>query len=137
MCSREIAYFRQRKPLGAIKWCDIAHNPEILNRKGLSQSEALMLMHVENGDGRMQVGVDAFICLWGQFRGWKLLARTLSLPGINRFAVQLYRFFARRRFESHAHCRVAALADGTNSGALLSKCVAAEGDQPSSEATLR
>lgn len=141
MCAQEIAYFRQRKPLDTVVWCDIAHDPEVLSHTGLFQSEALMFMHVEDGDGQMQVGVNAFICMWGQFRGWNMLARTLSLPGINRLSMRLYKFFAKRRFESHAHCRTAAIADGTNAEALLNQSGAfghVRGhDQPGNEATFR
>lgn len=119
LCAREIAYFRRRRAKTSIVWHDIARNPEALKGRGISQSEALMFMRVESADGRLHSGVDAFIVMWGQFRGWALLARLLTLPVIKNLAAHAYRFFARRRFARHTHCLLAAERDGTSAERLI------------------
>jgi len=105
LCSREIGYFKKRVPKHPIVWHDIANEPSSLSDTGLSQAEALLYMRVRDAQGELQSGVDAFVVLWGQFSGWSLLARFVSLPGIYGLARRLYRFFARRRFDRHPHCR--------------------------------
>jgi predicted DCC family thiol-disulfide oxidoreductase YuxK len=119
LCAREIAYFKKRRPKTSIAWHDIARHPESLGARDVSQSEALMFMRVESADGRLHSGVDAFIVMWGQFRGWALIARLLALPGIKTLAAKAYRLFARRRFSRHTHCRLAAERDGTSAERLI------------------
>lgn len=104
LCSREIGYFKKRKPKRPIVWHDIANAPSLLADTGLSQSDALLYMRVRDETGVLRTGVDAFITLWGQFAGWSLLARLGSLPGIYTFADRLYRGFAQRRFNRNPHC---------------------------------
>lgn len=119
LCAREIAFFKKRRAKTSIVWHDIARNPESLKERGISQSEALMFMRVEDSDGRLHSGVDAFIVMWGQFRGWALIARLLALPGIHTLAGRAYGYFARKRFENHPHCRLAAEQDGTSAEHLI------------------
>ncbi|GAB4576628.1 MAG: DUF393 domain-containing protein [Roseibium sp.] len=105
LCSREIEYFKRRAPRNPVAWHDIARDPGPLDGTGLSQAEALLYMRVRDDAGTLHSGVDAFIVLWGQFRGWHLLAGILSLPGIHLSASAAYRFFAKVRFQRHPHCR--------------------------------
>lgn len=119
LCAREIAYFKKRRPKTSIAWHDIARHPESLEGRGISQSEALMFMRVESADGRLHSGVDAFVVMWGQFRGWAMLARLLALPGFKTLAACAYRFFAHRRFARHTHCRLAAERDGVSLERLI------------------
>lgn len=119
LCSREIAYFKKRSPLQSITWHDIARNPGALDGQNVSQAEALMMMHVEDGSGKMHLGVDAFIVMWGQFRGWRLLAHILNWPVLYPLAGTAYRWFAKRRFDRYGHCQVAAKDEDTTSTALL------------------
>ncbi|MEP3045444.1 MAG: DUF393 domain-containing protein [Roseibium sp.] len=105
LCSREIAFFKKRTPKTPIMWFDIARHPEQLEGTGLSQSDALMFMRVRDANGRMHSEVDAFIAMWGQFSGWSLIARLLSLPGVHTLAGRLYRKFAQYRFSKYPHCQ--------------------------------
>lgn len=105
LCSKEIAYFKRRTPKRPILWHDIAHEPEQLVGTGLSQADALMFMRVRDKDGVLHSEVDAFIVMWGQFRGWALLAGLLSLPGVHGLANRVYRMFARYRFAKYPHCQ--------------------------------
>ncbi|MTH96280.1 DUF393 domain-containing protein [Roseibium sp. RKSG952] len=121
LCTREINYFKRRQAQKSIIWQDIARHPEDLQGRGITQTEALMMMHVEDDAGHLHKGVDAFIVMWGQFRGWNLLAKFVSLPGIRPAAGALYRVFAKRRFARHAHCRIAAETDDMAGRDLLAE----------------
>jgi predicted DCC family thiol-disulfide oxidoreductase YuxK len=105
LCAREIDYFKRHTPRTPVQWHDIARDPGLLEGTGLSQAEALLYMRVRDASGTLHAGVDAFIVLWGQFRGWRLLAGVLSLPGLHFLASAAYRVFARIRFQKHPHCR--------------------------------
>ncbi|WP_417687422.1 thiol-disulfide oxidoreductase DCC family protein [Roseibium sp.] len=113
MCSREINYFRKRHPREPIMWHDIARHPESLDGTGISQADALMFMRVKDQSGEMKSGVDAFIVLWAQFTGWRVLAFLLARQPIKALAGKLYAVFAARRFAAYPHCRLAAKDSGT------------------------
>ncbi|GGB39347.1 thiol-disulfide oxidoreductase [Roseibium aquae] len=119
LCTREIEFFKRRTPRHSVLFRDIARDPAALEGRNITQAEALMLMHVEDNTGRIHLGVEAFVLLWSQYRGWSLLAKFVSLPVIAPVSRRLYRYFARRRFEGHAHCRVAAEAEGKAAEELL------------------
>lgn len=105
LCSREIAFFKKRTPKNPIQWFDISRHPEHLEGTGLTQSDALMFMRVRDASGAMHSEVDAFIAMWGQFPGWSLIARLLSLPGVHSLAGLIYRKFAHYRFSKYPHCQ--------------------------------
>ncbi|WP_153771555.1 DUF393 domain-containing protein [Labrenzia sp. CE80] len=121
LCAREIAFFQKRKANNPIRWNDVARAPETLADSGLSQAEALMFMRVADNKGRIHGGLDAFVLLWGQFRGWRLLARLLQLPLLHPLASRLYRLFAKLRFRAYPHCRLAAEQAGTTAQSLVEK----------------
>lgn len=105
LCSREIGYYKRLTPRTSIVWNDIATHPELLEGTGMSQSDALLYLRVRNKDGHIKTGLDAFLVIWRQFRGWRFLASLAALPGIYRGVSFAYRKFADRRFKRHAHCQ--------------------------------
>ncbi|WP_306144106.1 thiol-disulfide oxidoreductase DCC family protein [Roseibium sp. MMSF_3412] len=105
LCSREIGYYKRLTPKTSIVWNDIATHPELLQGTGMSQSDALLYLRVRDDDGAIQTGLDAFLVIWRQFRGWRLLAMLATLPGIYRGVAFAYRKFADQRFNRHAHCQ--------------------------------
>jgi len=120
LCSREIEFFKRRTPRSSVVFRDIARDPDALDGREITQAEALMIMHVEDEAGQVHLGVDAFAVMWGQYRGWSLLTKTVSSPLVYPLAKSLYRYFAKRRFEKHPHCRVAAETEARSSDDLLS-----------------
>jgi len=120
MCSREIEFFKRRQPRNSIAFCDIARDPDALAGRKITQAEALMIMHVEDENGKIHLGVDAFALMWRQYPGWSLLAKLVSAPVFYPVSTYLYRVFAKRRFEKHTHCRVAAETEARSSDDLLS-----------------
>ncbi|MET1415717.1 DUF393 domain-containing protein [Roseibium sp. HPY-6] len=105
LCSREIGYYKRLTPRTSIAWNDIATHPQLLQGTGISQSEALLYLRVRNEDGTIETGLDAFLVIWRQFRGWRLLARLAALPGIYQGISFAYRRFADHRFKRHTHCQ--------------------------------
>ncbi|WP_305988157.1 thiol-disulfide oxidoreductase DCC family protein [Roseibium sp. MMSF_3544] len=105
LCSREIGYYKKLKPRRSILWNDIAHEPQLLDGTGLTQADALLFLRTRDEHGTLHSGLDAFLVIWRQFRGWSLLGRLLSVPGIYSVTSWAYGQFARRRFARHAHCQ--------------------------------
>jgi len=114
LCSREIGYFRTRTPKLPIVFHDIARQPEVLERLGISQADALLYFHVEDEDGQLQSGVRAFALMWGQYRGWRVLAKLVVLPGVRPLVDMIYRKFAHMRFARYPHCKASLALDAQN-----------------------
>lgn len=111
LCSKEIAHYRRVAPSGAFQWRDVASDPDALADHGITQSEALRLLHAKDETGALHVGVDAFIQIWQRLNRWHWLAKIGSLPGIYAAAKVAYRVFADRRFRKLRHCQIAAARD--------------------------
>lgn len=116
LCSREIGYYKRLTPSTSIVWNDIATHPELLQGTGMSQSEALLYLRVRDEQGMIQTGLDAFLVIWRQFRGWRLLGALAALPGVYRGVSFAYRKFADRRFKRHAHCQASLQRSATRAG---------------------
>lgn len=107
LCSREINHYRKLVTSTPFHWQDLSTTIAGLDRHQVSLPEALMALHAEDHDGKLHIGMDAFILIWRQFKGWALLARIAALPGIHQLSKRLYAAFARRRFAQLAHCQLA------------------------------
>jgi len=112
LCSKEINYYRKIAPSGIFDWQDITESADDLNKEGISLAEGLKLLHAKDNNGKMHVGVDAFILIWQQLRHWRILAILISLPLIKQVANITYRVFASWRFKKLAHCQLAAENEG-------------------------
>lgn len=108
LCAREIAYYRRIAPSGAFDWRDVAREPDALAARGISQADALRLLHAEDASGRLHIGVDAFVLMWRGLRYWRIVAAIVGAPIIRPIADAIYRRFADWRFQRHPHCRLAA-----------------------------
>lgn len=70
VCSREIAFYKDRRRANAIDWVDVATlAPEVEVAPGLSACAALARFHVVTRDGRTHDGGRAFIALWRELGG--------------------------------------------------------------------
>jgi predicted DCC family thiol-disulfide oxidoreductase YuxK len=107
LCSREIRYYQRIAPKGVFDWQDITVSANALNQQGITLAQGLKLLHVMDKQGVMHIGLDAFILMWRQIRGWKLLAMLVALPGIRQITDMAYRMFAERRFNRLKHCQLA------------------------------
>ena len=109
LCSKEINHYRKIAPSNIFNWQDITDSADELNKEGISLSEGLRLLHAKDEEGLVHVGVDAFILIWKQLRGWRVLAFLVGLPIIRQIANTAYRAFANWRFKKLEHCQLAAM----------------------------
>jgi predicted DCC family thiol-disulfide oxidoreductase YuxK len=109
LCAREIAHYRRIAPKHGLAWIDITQTPQLFTAKGYKVEEGLKALHVEDGEGKMHVGVAAFIVIWQKLPRWRLLAMLASLPLILPLLESCYRHFARWRFKrlGYDRCRIA------------------------------
>lgn len=98
VCSREVRLYRRLQRRGAICWRDLAADPDVLRNEPFGLAEALTLLHVRDGDGTLQIGLDAHLSLWACLPGFSpivFLVRRFSL--IRRLLNAIYLDFTRRR----------------------------------------
>ena len=88
-------------------WQDITKSADRLNEEGITLVEGLKLLHAKEDNGKIHVGVDAFILIWKQLKRWRILAVLISLPVVRQSANLVYRMFASWRFKRLAHCHLA------------------------------
>jgi predicted DCC family thiol-disulfide oxidoreductase YuxK len=112
LCSKEINYYRKVAPDGVFDWQDITESADDLKKEDISLSEGLKLLHAKDINGKMHVGVDAFILIWKHLRRWKILAAIISLPLIHPTINFIYKQFANWRFKRLAHCQLAVKNEG-------------------------
>jgi len=80
ICSREIEHYKQRDLQGAIKWCDVS-SPVFTPPAGHSKEVLMRRFHIMRTDGSIVSGAAAFVYLWEQLPGWRVLAQLSRLPG--------------------------------------------------------
>jgi predicted DCC family thiol-disulfide oxidoreductase YuxK len=107
LCRREIDYYKTIAPDGLFAWIDVTRDASSLDALGVSYVQALKLLHVVDDQGRVHIGVDAFIQIWGQLAYWRILAKMTGLPLIYPLAKVAYRLFAHWRFARLDHCQIA------------------------------
>ena len=106
LCTREIEYYKKITPPSTINWYGISKHEETLKKHGISLIESLKLLHATNQEGKMKIGVDAFILIWQNLPRWNWLATVIKLPIIYQISGALYAFFAERRFNNLDHCKI-------------------------------
>ena len=106
ICSREIAYYQKIANPEILEWIDIDNNPSYLDDIGISRSQALKILHVQETSGDLKLGIDAFTSIWSKLPGWKYLSTIVKMPGINASARFFYNIFSEYRFRRLVHRRI-------------------------------
>lgn len=99
LCAKEIAHYKEIAPENIFEWIDITRNSESFTALGYSLSDGLKALHAQDKDHNIHIGVDAFLVIWREMKGWKLLAFFVGLPIVRHIAGFAYRHFARWRFK--------------------------------------
>jgi len=107
LCRREIEYYKRIARVGVFDWVDITVDASVTQKLGISYADGLKLLHAQDLQGKLHVGVDAFLLIWKQIPCWRILARIVSFPIIRPVANIAYRVFAAWRFNRLAHCQIA------------------------------
>ncbi len=100
LCSREIDHYRKIDRDNRIQWVDITQEADALTSAGLDLPSAMRRLHVQESDGRLLSGVDAFVAIWQRLPRWRLLAGLVTGLRLTQPLEWGYRRFAERRFRS-------------------------------------
>lgn len=92
ICRLEIGHYQSYcadRPLG-LAWVDISSDEDWLKRLGLTREAAKRRLHVLDGDGRLLIGIDAFIALWQRMPRYRWLAWLIGSRAIRPIAACVY-----------------------------------------------
>jgi predicted DCC family thiol-disulfide oxidoreductase YuxK len=104
LCSREIEYYKKISKPSVINWCKLSQNKAELEKYAITYIQSLKMLHAVDSNGKLHIGIDAFIAIWQQLEGWKWIAKFISIPGFYQVSKNLYRRFANWRFNRLTHC---------------------------------
>ena len=105
MCAKEIGHYQRVAPAGVFEWIDITREPEPFEAMGYRVADGLRALHVQDAQGKMHIGVMAFVTIWRQLKHWRLLAFFAGLPGACWVLGCVYTCFAAWRFKRLGyHC---------------------------------
>jgi len=107
LCRREIEHYKVISPLSVFDWVDVTVDSAALEKFSISYADALKLLHAEDAQGVLHVGVDAFLLIWRQIPRWRILAKIVAFPGVYSIMNIIYKVFAVWRFNRLAHCQLA------------------------------
>ena len=104
ICSREINHYkkllRKNHQKNDIDWIDISKSKVELKAEGIKYEDAMKLIHIKDGSGVHQVGIDGIFTLWEQlpyYRGVSKLLQKLSF--IHPLLSKAYEFVAKHRMK--------------------------------------
>jgi predicted DCC family thiol-disulfide oxidoreductase YuxK len=98
VCLRGADHWRRRDWARRTAWVDLMDTPEALAAEGVSFAAAMETLHVRDRAGRLVAGGDAFLELWDQLPGWRLLSRLIRGARLQRAFDRAYRWHSRGRF---------------------------------------
>ena len=75
LCSREIAFYKQRRGAERLCWVDVSASPDADVAPGLSRERAMRRFHIRGEDGRLRSGGAAFAALWSALPALSPLGR--------------------------------------------------------------
>ncbi len=81
LCRREIGFYRRRRGADRISWYDVSKTGSADIAPGLTRDAAMARFHVQQPDGELLSGGDAFRALWCGIPRLRFLAAPLGLPG--------------------------------------------------------
>jgi predicted DCC family thiol-disulfide oxidoreductase YuxK len=108
LCRREIEHYKHIAPEGIFIWQDITTNASMLESLGITYADGLKLLHAQDAQGKIHIGVDAFLLIWQQMPRWRILAKIVGAPIIRPLVNTVYLSFAAWRFKRLSHCQIAA-----------------------------
>lgn len=99
VCARGAVHWQRRDWARRTAWVDLMVQPDALAAEGVSFATAMETLHVRDRQGRLVVGGDAFLELWDQLSGWRLLSRLIRAARLEKAFDRAYRWHSRGRFE--------------------------------------
>lgn len=81
MCRREIAVYQNITPDQPIAWVDVS-KPDTPLPQGQSKEQLMARFHTCTAQGELLSGAAAFVHVWAQLPGWRVLAWLAKVPGM-------------------------------------------------------
>lgn len=81
MCRREIAVYQNITPDQPIAWVDVS-KPDTQLPQGQSKEQLMARFHTRTAQGELLSGAAAFVHVWAQLPGWRVLAWLARVPGM-------------------------------------------------------
>ncbi|MEI6438403.1 MAG: DUF393 domain-containing protein [Candidatus Omnitrophota bacterium] len=108
VCRGEMRHYQRIAPVRVFEWIDIMQKPAPALPAGVSEADALKVLHVADDEGRIHRGLDAFLVIWRAMPGFRWLYRIMSFPGIRQLGRIGYYIFAAVRFRwmGYDRCKV-------------------------------
>lgn len=97
LCRRERRRYERLAGLRGVEWLDVSSHEAQLRARGIAPRDALLSLHVEEQDGTLHEGLDAYILLMRRVPWLRPLAWLLGLPLIKPAVTWWYRRWVRRR----------------------------------------
>lgn len=79
LCTAEIGFYRRRRGADRVGWVDVSTCPTENVTTGLTRDQALERFHVQDADGRLITGGQAFVVLWTALPGYSWIGRLFRL----------------------------------------------------------
>lgn len=105
LCRKEIEHYKRIAPAAVFEWVDITVDTSTIEKMGISYADGLKLLHAQDSNGKLYVGVDVFLLIWRQIPRWRILEIVVASPFIRPIANCVYRSFATWRFKRLSHCQ--------------------------------
>jgi predicted DCC family thiol-disulfide oxidoreductase YuxK len=101
ICRRDRArYERWAGETGeAVIWCDFNQYTEHLRSIDVEPDAAMMSLHVEDANGQLYEGIDAYVLLMKRVPRLRPAAFCMALPGVKSVLKTLYQRWVRQRLE--------------------------------------
>lgn len=98
VCVQEMNQLKQRDASNRLHLVDVLNEQIMEKYPQIDSVEAMRILHVETGDGKLLLGLDANVAAWQQVNGKTWLA-ILRWPLIKPLSDLAYLFFARNRYK--------------------------------------
>lgn len=97
LCRREVEHYRRIDRARRVDWVDITRQPDRLEAAGLGPDAAMSRLHAFDREGRLVVGVSAFVAVWHALPYYRHLARAVEALRLVGVLDWLYEPFAKWR----------------------------------------
>lgn len=98
ICRREIAFCKTLDKDRRIEWIDLRSQRQLAAERGVDFAAAMELLHVQDADGNLHIGLAGHLLMWSYLPGYRHLARLLRKhPRLAALCDRYYRLFTRLR----------------------------------------
>jgi len=98
ICNAGVGYQKQRMKTCDIEWADVHVDTKSTTELDADLDFIRERLHVKDTEGKLQVGIDAFIALWEESPGERWKAEIIKTPFLHYMADTTYNVFARQLY---------------------------------------